>query len=211
MTDESGEDETGDTHFSPATEGSDIVSSDDLAADFDSELWYPTVEDIVEIHDDIIAEDEQSEPGIEEKDRIQYAVDYIKHGVMSKQPETIHEKAFALMRLIASNHWFVDGNKRTALNTTNLFYYLNGYELEYGEDLRAMLKLLAVREDIIDRDTATGYLADQTEPLDEDDWMTLGLTALLNLIVNALDPEDIDAEEILSETADSTDLNNHNG
>lgn len=70
------------------------------------------------------------------------------------------------MRLIASNHWFVDGNKRTALNTTNLFYLLNGYKLEYGDDLRAMLKLLAVKENLIDRSVATDYLADQTKALD---------------------------------------------
>jgi death-on-curing family protein len=67
-----------------------------------------------------------------------------------EKPETVHEKAFDLMRLIASNHWFVDGNKRTALNTTNLFYLLNGYDLEYGEDLRSMLKLLAVREQYVE-------------------------------------------------------------
>lgn len=127
------------------------------------DFWYPTVDDIVEVHDAIIEEDPNGEPGIEDRERIQYAVDHVQHGTFGEKPETLHEKAFDLMRLIASNHWFVDGNKRTALNTTNLFYNLNGYELEYGEDLRSMLKLLAVREDIIDRDVATGYLADQTK------------------------------------------------
>nr|WP_303648833.1 Fic family protein [Haloarchaeobius litoreus] len=30
------------------------------------------------------------------------------------------------MRLIAANHPFVDGNKRTALMSTRIFYALNG-------------------------------------------------------------------------------------
>lgn len=128
-------------------------------------IWYPTVDDIVRIHDDIIEEDPDSEPGIGSRDRIQYAVEHIEHGAFGEGPETIHEKAFDLMRLLASNHWFVDGNKRTALNATNLFYFFNGYELEYGEDLRAMLKLLAVREEIIDREVATEYLSEQTETM----------------------------------------------
>ncbi|GAA0665093.1 type II toxin-antitoxin system death-on-curing family toxin [Natronoarchaeum mannanilyticum] len=137
-------------------------------------FWYPTVEDIVRVHDDIIEEDPDGEPGIEDRERIQYAVDYVKHGMFGEKPETIHEKAFGLMRLIVSNHWFVDGNKRTALNTTNLFYLFNGYELDYGEDLRAMLKLLAVREEIVDRDVAIDYLADQTGTIDEDAMWSLG-------------------------------------
>jgi len=140
--------------------------------------WYPTVQDIVDVHDDIIAEDEDSQPGIEDPDRIQFAVDYITDGMMGQKPETVHEKAFALMRLIASNHWFVDGNKRTALNTTNLFYLLNGYDLSYGEDLRSMLKLLAVREELISRDVASQYLADQTDSLDLSTILGLGILSL---------------------------------
>ena len=100
--------------------GIDTVDAETFSTDGDS-FWYPTVTDIVAIHDEIIAEDEDSQPGVEDRDRIQFAIDYIRDGMMGQRPETVHEKAFALMRLIASNHWFVDGNKRTALNTTALF------------------------------------------------------------------------------------------
>jgi len=132
-------------------------------ADADEDpFWYPTVDDILTIHDDIIEEDEDSEPGVRDSDQIQYAIDHVKHGHFGEGPETIHEKAFHLMRLLAANHWFVDGNKRTALNTMDLFYTFNGYELDYGEDLRSMLKLLSVREELIDKEVAVEYLAEQT-------------------------------------------------
>jgi death-on-curing protein len=39
----------------------------------------------------------------------------------------IHTKAAALLRSIACNHAFVDGNKRTALLATIGFYGINGY------------------------------------------------------------------------------------
>ncbi|PSP77338.1 type II toxin-antitoxin system death-on-curing family toxin [Halobacteriales archaeon QS_1_68_20] len=182
---------------------SDIVGDDD-------EFWYPTVEDIVEIHDAIIAEDPEGEPGIEDRDRIQYAVDYVQHGMFGEKPETVHEKAFALVRLLASNHWFVDGNKRTALNTTNLFYILNGYELEYGQDLRAMLKLLAVREDIIDRDVATGYLAEQTEELAPATMWTIGIVAIAETLFEELgiEPADFDIETDSDDTGSDPDDHN---
>lgn len=174
------------------------------------EFWYPTVEDIVEIHDEIIAEDSDGEPGIEDRERIQYAVDHVQHGTFGEKPETIHEKAFALMRLIASNHWFVDGNKRTALNTTNLFYLLNGYELDYGEDLRAMLKLLAVREDIIDRDVATEYLAEKTEPVDSATRLKLLKIAFVRAVLEGfgIEPEDIHPRS--SHTGANAETDNHN-
>jgi len=173
--------------------GIDTVDAETFSTDEDS-FWYPTVTDIVAIHDEIIAEDEDSQPGVEDRDRIQFAIDYIRDGMMGQRPETVHEKAFALMRLIASNHWFVDGNKRTALNTTALFYLLNGYDLSYGEDLRSMLKLLAVREDLIDRSVASQYLADQADSLDLSTILGLGILSLAGSLLEEMDAEDIDGD-----------------
>ena len=167
-----------------ADSGTDPVT--DVPSTGDDALWYPTVDDIVEVHDDIIAEDPDGEPGVADRDRIQYALDHIRHGHFDRGPDTLHEKAFALLRLIASNHWFIDGNKRTALNVTNLFYLLNGCELQYGEELRAMLKLLAVKESLINRETATEYLKDRTTELDEETIRTLGLAALGSLLMEEL-------------------------
>lgn len=57
----------------------------------------------------------------------------------------------------------MDGNKRTALNSTIVFYAMNHYRLTYGEDVRAMLKLLSVRESLINKSVAIEYLSEQTE------------------------------------------------
>lgn len=169
----------------------------------EDELWYPSVDDVLLLHEDIVSEDDDASSGVNDADRIEFAIDYVKHGHFGEVPETIHEKAFHLMRLLASNHWFVDGNKRTALNTTELFYLINGYELDYGEDVRSMLKLFSVRESLIDRDVGSEYLADQTIPVEFDDpdpWDALGVL-LVAVLVEYLDA---DPEEYLPEDYDKT-------
>lgn len=125
-------------------------------------LWYPTVADVVFLHDQIIAEDPDSEPGVRNADQIQFVIDYAEHGHFGELPETIHEKAFHLLRLLAANHYFADGNKRTALNTTEAFLALNGYQLHTEDDIRAMLKLFAVDERLINEPVAVEYLTDRT-------------------------------------------------
>lgn len=157
------------------------------------DFWYPTKEEILVVHDDIIEEDPESEPGIVDEGRIDFAIDYIEHGAFGKSPETVHEKAFHLMRLLASNHWFVDGNKRTALKT-QLFYNLNGYQFEYGEDIRSMLKLFSVRESLIHEAEGPEYFADITEPVDVEQWdtSTALFVGLMLLAESLLDSENLD-------------------
>lgn len=130
-----------------------------------SDIWYPTVDDVVLIHESILEDDPKAEPGIENRDRIQFAIDYIQEGHYGEIPESIHDKAFHLMRLIASNHWFADGNKRTALGTTSLFYALNGLDLDVGRDIKALLTLFAVKEEIVDRDAGVELLMERTREL----------------------------------------------
>ncbi|WP_066139477.1 type II toxin-antitoxin system death-on-curing family toxin [Haladaptatus sp. R4] len=143
--------------------------------DGENDFWYPSVEDIRILHDEIVEEDEDSEPGIKDPDRISSAVDYIQHGHFGQVPETIHEKAFHLMRLITANHWFVDGNKRTALNTVEMFYLFNGYELDTDDHLRSILKEFAIREDDVDQDEVIRYLIERTENTQFDwDEITVG-------------------------------------
>lgn len=50
---------------------------------------------------------------------------------------------------IARNHPFVDGNKRTAFVTAELFLRLNGYQL-YADDSACVLTMLAVAAGDID-------------------------------------------------------------
>lgn len=123
--------------------------------------FYPSVEDVLEIHDTIVESDPDAEAGVQNRGVIEYALEHIEHGSYGEGPETIHEEAYQLMRLLAANHPFVDGNKRTALASTVMFYAWNGYALEYQEELEAMLILISIREDIIDAGVAVEYLRDQ--------------------------------------------------
>lgn len=168
-------------------------------ADDEDGLWYPTVDDVLAIHDDIVEEDPNATPGVHDASRIEFVLDFVR-GRIGEAPSTIHEKAFHLMRLIASNHWFADANKRTALNTTELFYLVNGYELDYGDDVRAMLKLFSVREDLIDRDAGPEYLRDRARvasPDDEERDLKEMLAILLVRLVAAYSERDLD--EMVSE------------
>lgn len=124
------------------------------------EFRYPTTADLLGIHEDIVAEYPGTTPGVEDAGRLDFALDYVADGHFGEAPETVHEKAFHLLRLLVVNHWFADANKRTALNATWLFYALNGYEFDYGEDLRSMLKLLSVREGLLDPAATADYFAD---------------------------------------------------
>lgn len=160
----------------------------------ESDLWYPTVEDIVALHDQIIESDPDSEPGVQYPDQIQFAIDYVSEGHFGQAPDTVHEKAFHLMRLIAANHWFVDGNKRTALNTTNVFYAFNGYHLSYGDDLRAMLKLFSVRQSLIDREVGVEYLEEQTSEMDPSIAEELGMGVLVEVQQEYGEPSEDDHE-----------------
>ena len=83
-----------------------------MGADDIEDVWYPTVEDIITIHDDILDEYPETETGIRNRDDIAYTIEFISEGRFGERPETLHEKAFHLLRLLTANHPFVDGNGR---------------------------------------------------------------------------------------------------
>lgn len=135
----------------------------------DNAIVYLTLDDVLAIHDDIVDEDTETSVGTRKEGEIEYALDHVRHGQFEEVPETIHEKAFQLMRLLAANHPFVDGNKRTALNAAVVFYLGNGYEFEYGEDIKTLLKLLATNERLIDTEEAVAYFEELASTLDADE------------------------------------------
>lgn len=47
--------------------------------------------------------------------------------------QTLFEQAAALMQSLASNHCFVDGNKRMAMGCAYIFLDANGYTVDHGE------------------------------------------------------------------------------
>lgn len=96
-------------------------------------FWYPSVQDVLDIHENIVSEYPETSSGVRNRGAIEFALDYVSEGNFGSVPETIHEKSFHLLRLLVVNHPFVDGNKRTALNTVTVFYLLNGYRFEYDD------------------------------------------------------------------------------
>lgn len=87
------------------------------------------------------------------------------------------------MRLIAANHEFADGNKRTALATTAAFYFENGYYFDYeDEEIRTLLKTFAVIERVIDMDEVAVYFGENAVPMEkiEDEDIQRALSRLTN-------------------------------
>lgn len=156
-------------------------------------LWYPSVDDVLDIHGDIVSEYPDTSPGVQRRGDIEFALAYVSEGSFGEAPETIHEKAFHLLRLLVANHPFVDGNKRTALNTTVVFYLLNGYRFEYDGEIREILKQFGTDETTVDEDDVLEYLRTNTTDVDlneviaewRDDLVQYGLDQLSD---DATDP-----------------------
>lgn len=130
-----------------------------------SEVEYPSVDDVLAIHEDIITEDVSSVAGVRSPDAIQSALTYISVGYFGQSPTGIHSKAAHLMRLLVAEHPFVDGNKRTALNTIVVFYDLNGFEFEYeDEPIRAILKQFATDADSVEMSAVIAYFREHARP-----------------------------------------------
>ena len=68
--------------------------------------------------------------------------------------------------MLVANHPFVDGNKRTALNTVSVFYLLNGYRFEYDNEIRSILKRFATDEETVDEEQTPDYLRTHTTEID---------------------------------------------
>lgn len=119
------------------------------------------------IHADIVAEDDETDPGMRTPGQVSSALAYITEGYFGEVPETIHEKAAHLMRLLAAGHPYIDGNKRTALNSTELLYDLNGYDLDYDDVIRDILQVFAINAEAVDMDAVTTYCRSHTtSPMD---------------------------------------------
>lgn len=76
----------------------------------------------------------------------------------------IHTKAAAMMHSLIRNHPFVDGNKRTGVLSVILFYNLNGYMVEAGQE-NVIALALDVAEGQIDVAGIAGTLKSWVHPL----------------------------------------------
>lgn len=123
-----------------------------------ADLDYPSAELVLDIHEQVVEEGDETEPGVRSVEAIESALQYVSEGFFGEKPRTIHEKAIHLMRLLVADHPFVDGNKRTALRTVVVFYMMNGYTFEYGDEMRALLHRFATDESAVDTETAVIYV-----------------------------------------------------
>ncbi|WP_336035366.1 type II toxin-antitoxin system death-on-curing family toxin [Halobacterium yunchengense] len=129
-------------------------------------LWDPSVEDVLAVHEDIVAEYPDTPSGVRDRSDVEFALAYIEEGHFGAAPESIHEKAYHLLRLLVANHPFADANKRTALNTVAVFDFLNGYRFAYDEEIRTILKQFGSDERRVDEPAVVEYLRTHTEELD---------------------------------------------
>lgn len=130
-------------------------------------VWLPSVDDVVAIHDAILTEYPNAERGIRDRGAIEYAVEFVKRE--TDESSSIHDKAYDLLRLLTANHPFVDGNKRTALNTVAIYYFLNGFRFTYDDRVRAFLKGFGHDASTVDRTVVVDYLRSNTDPIDLDE------------------------------------------
>jgi death-on-curing protein len=130
-----------------------------------TDYWYPSVDDILAIHDDIVSEYANTSDGVRNDGDLEFVVSYIQDGTVGPDTDSIHTKAYHLLRLLVANHPFVDANKRTALNTVTVFYLLNGYRFEYDGDIRSVLRGFA-RDADADREEITRYLRNHTHAIE---------------------------------------------
>ncbi len=95
-------------------------------------MWFPTVEEIVDMHDRII-DRTGGETGVLRRSSLEAAIARARSGPFT-QNGSLAERAGFLLRGIAQDHPFVDGNKRTGYAAADLFLSENGVTLDADED-----------------------------------------------------------------------------
>jgi death-on-curing protein len=135
----------------------------------DDGIWYPTAGDVLAIHEDIVNEYPDTEGGVRNQEDIASAISFVRDGHFGERPSTVYEKAYHLLRLLTANHPFVDGNKRTALDTVATFYFFNGYDFQFDDRVRDILRDFATDASAVDQDDVIEYLQATTTAIDVDD------------------------------------------
>jgi death-on-curing protein len=88
-------------------------------------FFYPTVAEAIEMHRQLTHEFGGIQ-GIRDRGLLEAAIFRPQSGYYD---DLVHEAA-ALMESLASNHPFIDGNKRASFAITDTFLRLNGYYIE---------------------------------------------------------------------------------
>jgi death-on-curing protein len=90
-----------------------------------AEYFYVTVAEVTEMHR-LLIDEFGGMHGLRDRGLLEAAIYRPQNGYYD---DLIHEAA-ALMESLASNHAFLDGNKRVSFAVTDTFLRINGYYLE---------------------------------------------------------------------------------
>ncbi|OIO20627.1 hypothetical protein COV61_00730 [Candidatus Micrarchaeota archaeon CG11_big_fil_rev_8_21_14_0_20_47_5] len=95
---------------------------------------YLSKEAVIEINRIITAQYNQPHVAIAEAN-LEHLLESVKHygeNIADEEEKLLKKAAFLLYHLAFDAHAFVDGNKRTALSTTQAFLSLNSYSISVG-------------------------------------------------------------------------------
>jgi death-on-curing protein len=121
-------------------------------------VYFLEPDEVIEIHDQLIAE-YGGDGGLFDLAKIESTLASAKQtfegAFLNKWP---FEMAASIFVGLANNHGFVDGNKRTASFSANVYLIKNGYRLTLEED-----ELVQLTMDVVNKTIEKGALAELLE------------------------------------------------
>lgn len=125
---------------------------------------YLTLDEIVELHNDALAE-HGGLPGIRDEGALSSAAAQPSMAVFgAEQYADIVSKAAALCFSLIKNHCFVDGNKRIGLAALSTFLRKNGYILQ-ATNTGAVQIILQVADSTVSREDLEDWIAEHLATL----------------------------------------------
>jgi death-on-curing protein len=111
-----------------------------------------TVGDVIAIHEEMMRRLGLPPAGIRDKGGLEAAIHRPRQAAYYEDADIIRQGVI-LAAGISQSHAFVDGNKRTALESMYVFLYVNDYQIT-GDRIEAADWLIHVAERRVDRDAA---------------------------------------------------------
>jgi death-on-curing protein len=94
-----------------------------------SQAFYLTLEEVLALHAALITR-HGGAPGVRDRGLVESALARARSGYY----DSLSEQAAALLQSFATNHAFVDGNKRVAWASSLVFLRTNGYRVRVSAD-----------------------------------------------------------------------------
>jgi death on curing protein len=124
-------------------------------------IW-PALDVVLAIQDEQIAE-HGGAPGLRDLGGLEAALNRPRQHLSFEDRPDIARLAALLAHGLATNHPFVDGNKRTSFVVTELFLDLNGYELE-AADSEVVSTWLALAEGTLNEEQLGLWIRERIKP-----------------------------------------------